>query len=227
MRVATVLFPNVTPIDFVGPLNCWGLLPGFELQMISKTVGPVRCDFGMEVQATHDFDTCWQDPDVLLMPGGGHGAFDVLKDDETLDAIAKLGAKAGWVTSVCTGSLILGAAGLLKDYKSACYWYSRDLLASFGATPDPARVVIDRNRASGGGMTSGIDFAIRMASEWYGEDAGRLVELSLEYAPEPPFGGGRPELATPGTLATANAILQREMPAEVALEAAARRGFIA
>ncbi len=225
MRIATVVFPGVTAIDFIGPLNAWMMLPDFELQVVAGAVGPVPTDCGMDVLATHDFDTCWQDPDVLLMPGAGRGLFEFLQDDASLDGIARLGGNAKWVTSVCTGSLALGAAGLLKGYRAACYWYARDALAHFGATPDEGRVVIDRNRASGGGMTSGIDFAIHMAGEWFGPDAGRLIELSLEYAPQPPFGVGRPELADPATLATARAILETQMPLAMALQAARRRGF--
>ena len=117
---------------------------------------------GLEIVATHSFDNCWSAPDVLFVPGGGKGVYEALQDDELLDAIERIGGQAKWITSVCTGALLLGAAGLTKGYRSACYWYARPHVAMFGAIPDEARVVIDRNRASGGGVTSGIDFALAM-----------------------------------------------------------------
>ncbi len=227
MKILTLLFPRFTAIDYIGPANCWGLVPGTEMQTAAREAGPVRMDFGADIVASHSFDDCWQDPDVLLVPGGGHAVFDALQDDAFLDVVARIGARAGWVTSVCNGSLILGAAGLLQGYEAGCYWYSREYLELFGARPNPARVVIDRNRATGGGMTAGIDFALHMLGRWGGEDQGRLVELLMEYAPEPPFRAGRPELATPGTLQTAREILREEMPNEMAVAAAKRRGFTA
>ena len=143
-----------------------------------------------------------------------------------LDAMARIGGHAKWVTSVCTGSLLLGAAGLIKGYRSACYWYARPHLATFGAIPDDARVVIDRNRASGGGVTSGIDFALAMVAQWSNVESGKLSELLVEYAPQPPFEVGRPELASPETLSTAESILRQEMPVALIQAAARRRGFI-
>ena len=162
-------------------------------------------------------------PDVFFVPGGGRGAIEALQDDELLDAIAAIGVRAGWVTSVCTGALLLGAAGLLKGYRSACYWYARHHLEKFAAIPDEARYVIDRNRVSGGGMTAGIDFALHMIGVWNGAENGRLTELLMEYAPQPPFGVGRPDLAPPQTLAAADPILEREMPCALVEQAARRR----
>lgn len=127
---------------------------------------------------------------------------------------------------MCTGALLLGAAGLTKGHRSACYWYARPHVAIFGAIPDDARVVIDRNRASGGGVTSGIDFALAMIGEWDGLETGKLAELLIEYAPQPPFGVGRPELASAETLAAAESVLKQEMPAALVEAAARRRGFI-
>ncbi|WP_447775067.1 DJ-1/PfpI family protein [Variovorax boronicumulans] len=228
MRILALLFPRFTAIDLIGPANCWGLIPGVQFQFAAAQAGALPMDFGgpqADIVATHDFTTCWQDPDVLLVPGGGRAAFEALDDDLYLDAIARIGANAGWVTSVCNGSLLLGAAGLLKGYKAACYWYSRDGLALFDAEPVNERVVIDRNRATGGGMTAGVDFGLHMIGQWAGESNGALTELLMEYAPQPPFGSGRPELASPDTLATARGILQTEMPNERAAQAARRRGF--
>jgi cyclohexyl-isocyanide hydratase len=160
------------------------------------------------------------------VPGGGMGLSEALQDDELLDTIAAIGTRAGWVTSVCTGALLLGAAGLLEGYRSACHWYARPHVAAFGAIPDAGRIVVDRNRASGGGITSGIDFALAMIGKWHGLEKGQLTELLIEYAPQPPFGVGRPELASSGTLAAAESILEQEMPAALVETAARRRGFI-
>ena len=180
----------------------------------------------MRLSRPHSFDSCWSVPDVLFVPGGGQGVYDALQDNELLDAIARIGSQANWVTSVCTGALLLAAAGLTKGYRSACYWYARPHVETFGAIPDDARVVIDRNRASGGGVTSGIDFALAMVSKWNGLEKGKLAELLIEYAPQPPFGVARPELASPETLAAAESILKQEMPNALIEAAARRRGFI-
>ena len=118
--------------------------------------------------------------------------------------------KAKWVTSVCTGSLILGAAGLLNGYRAATYWSARDQLAQFGAIRSDERVCIDRNRMTGGGITSGIDFGIAVAAHWAGDQTGKLIELMMEYAPQPPFGTGRPDLADSETLAIAQKFLEAE-----------------
>jgi cyclohexyl-isocyanide hydratase len=225
MKILTFLFPGFTPLDVTGPATAWGLMPGAEFQFVAARKGPVRADMGLELVATHDFSDFWTDADVLFVPGGGNGAFQALQDDALLDAIARAGLGAGWVTSVCNGALLLGAAGLLKGYRSACYWYARPYLQEFGAIPDDSRVVIDRNRASGGGITAGIDFALTLIGEWAGPEQGRLIELLMEYAPQPPFGVGRPELADDTTLAIAAPILAKEMPAELIKAAVTRRGF--
>jgi cyclohexyl-isocyanide hydratase len=225
MKILSFLFPGFTALDLIGPTTVWGLMPGAEFQTVARMPGPMKVDMGLEIVATHSFDNCWSSPDVLFVPGGGHGVYDALQDDELLDAIGRIGNHAKWITSVCTGALLLGAAGLIKGYRSACYWYARPQLAMFGAIPDDARVVIDRNRASGGGVTSGIDFALRMIGRWDGLDKGKLTELLIEYAPQPPFGVGRPELATPEALAVAESILKQEMPIARVEAAARRRGF--
>ena len=225
MRILAVLFPRFTALDMIGPANCWGLMPDVQIQLAALREGPVKTDFGADIIATHNLANCMQNPDVLLLPGGGHGVFDALQDDPFLDHVGRIGAQASWVTSVCTGSLILGAAGLLRGYKAACYWYSRDYLRKFGAEPVDERVVIDRNRATGGGVTAGIDFGLEMIGKWAGPSAGQLTELAIEYAPRPPFGTGRPELAPPGIVEAANAILVREMPNDLIDRTAARRGF--
>src|SRR5262249_9047399 len=203
MKILSFLFPEFTALDLIGPTTISGLIPGAQFQTAAQESGPVRVDMGLEIVATHTIDNCWSDPDVIFVPGGASGAFKALQNDALLDAIARIGNRAKWVTSVCTGSLLLGAAGLLKGYRSACYWYARPHLAAFGPIPDGARVAIARNRASGGGATSGIDFALAMVAEWSGGENGRLCELLIEYAPQPPFGSGRPDIAPPATVTTA------------------------
>ena len=224
MRILAALFPGFTALDLIGPTNCWALMPDVQIQLAALREGPVKSDFGAEIIATHDLSNCVQDPDVLLMPGGGRGVFEVMQDDRFLDHVARIGAQARWVTSVCTGSLILGKAGLLRGYKAACYWYCREQLRKFGAEPIDERVVIDRNRATGGGVTAGIDFALQMIGTWAGPAAGQQAELAIEYAPRPPFGTGRPESAPPEIVDAVNAILSREMPSDLIDRAAMRRG---
>ena len=226
MKILALLFPEFTGIDFIGPAQVWALMPGVEIQTAAKEAGPVRMDLGADIVASHSFADCWQSPDVLFVPGGGRPVFSALEDDSYIDAIADIGSRAGWITSVCNGSLLLGAAGLVKGYDAGCYWYSRDYLKYFGANPVNERVVIDRNRATGGGMTAGIDFALHMIGVWAGEDAGRMIELLMEYAPQPPFGSGRPEIAPPETLNAATAIAQQLMPNDIAVATAKRRGFL-
>jgi cyclohexyl-isocyanide hydratase len=222
MKVLALIYPGLTLQDVLGPLQTWMVLPGFELQLVWKEKGPVVSDCAVPVVATHDFKDAWTDPDILLVGGGGKPTFDLLEDEETLTFLADRGARARWVTSVCTGSLVLGAAGLLEGYRSACYWYAREHLAAFGAIPSPERVVIDRNRASGGGVTAGIDFGLRMIGTLAGEPLGRAAELLIEYAPAPPYGCGRPEDADPETLAMTKAILAGGMQDDVISRAAAR-----
>ncbi|MBR0896758.1 DJ-1/PfpI family protein [Bradyrhizobium tropiciagri] len=223
MKILALLYPGFTLIDFVGPAQCFGLVPGVTIETVARRAGPVKVDFGTSIVADKSFADIEGAPDVFIVPGGPSGAFNVLKDDETLDFVARVGERAGWIASVCNGSLILGAAGLLRGYRAGCYWYSRNYLSEFGAIPVDDRVVIDRNRATGGGMTAGVDFGISMVGTWFGDEVGRLVELTMEYAPKPPYGCGRPELAPPETLAAANAILVNEMPNDVVVEAARRR----
>jgi cyclohexyl-isocyanide hydratase len=222
MKIACFLYPQFTSIDMIGPITAWQFVPGVQFEFVAARRGPIATDSGLELVATHTYEDVSGDPDVVFVPGGGLPTFEAMQDEALLDALARTGANARWVTSVCTGALILGAAGLLQGYRSACYWYARPWLERFGAIPDDRRVVIDRNRASGGGVTAGIDFGLRMAAQWGGEPAGRLIELVMEYAPEPPFGTGRPETADAATLATARQIVAPMMPEEL-LDRAARR----
>jgi len=193
IHIGILLFPRVTQLDATGPAQVLARVPGATLHMIWKTRDPVPTDAGFSIVPTTTFADCPQ-LDVICVPGGG-GQVDLMADDETLDFLRKQAATARYVTSVCTGSLVLGAAGLLKGYRSACHWASRDLLKDFGAIPVAERVVRDRNRLSGGGVTAGIDFGLTLLAELAGEDVAKSVQLGLEYDPQPPFQSGSPEKA--------------------------------
>lgn len=193
IQIGILLYPNVTQLDATGPAQVLSRVPGAKLHMIWKTRDPVPTDAGFSIVPTTAFADCPQ-LDVICVPGGG-GQVEVMGDAEALDFLRRQAAKARYVTSVCTGSLILGAAGLLKGYKSACHWAWRDMLKDFGATPVAERVVRDRNRISGGGVTAGIDFGLTLAAELAGEEVAKSIQLVLEYDPQPPFDSGSPEKA--------------------------------
>ncbi|TDU26599.1 cyclohexyl-isocyanide hydratase [Panacagrimonas perspica] len=222
MKIACFLYPKFTSADLINPITIWQFVPGVQFEFIAAERGPVDTDTGLSFNASHSYADASPNPDVVFVPGGAKPTLDALSDRALLDAIARLGQNASWVTSVCTGSLLLGAAGLLKGYRSACHWYPREWLAKFGATPADDRVVIDRNRATGGGVTAGMDFALHMVGKWGGEASGRLIELIVEYAPEPPHGTGRPELADAATLSTARQFMAAEFSESVVDQAAQR-----
>ena len=149
MKILSLVFPGFTFIDLAGPIQALTMLPEAKSQIVWQKKGVVASDAGVDVHATEDFQSCWKDPDILFVPGNTLALFKQLQDDRTLDFIADIGSRATWVTSVCSGSLLLGAAGLLKGYKAASHWYTREQLSLFGAIPTDARYVIDRNRATG------------------------------------------------------------------------------
>jgi cyclohexyl-isocyanide hydratase len=195
-RIVALLFPAVTQLDFTGPAEVFARLPHTRVLLAWHTLDPVRTDAGWSIVPTVTLDEC-PPADVLFVPGGS-GAFDLFGDDRALRFLREQGARARYVTSVCTGSFALAAAGLLTGYRATSHWSSVDLLAEFGATPVHERVVRDRNRITGAGITSGIDFALTLAAELHGEDVAKRVQLSLEYDPEPPFDHGSPRTADPG-----------------------------
>jgi cyclohexyl-isocyanide hydratase len=195
IQIGILLYPNVTQLDATGPAQVLSRVPGAKMHMIWKTLDPVPTDAGFSIVPTTTFADCPR-LDVICVPGGG-GQTALMTDDETLDFLRRQAATARYVTSVCTGSLVLGAAGLLKGYKSACHWAWRDMLPAFGAIPVAERVVRDRNRISGGGVTAGIDFGLTVAAELAGEEVAKSIQLVLEYDPKPPFDSGSPEKAGP------------------------------
>jgi cyclohexyl-isocyanide hydratase len=211
MKVLALIYPGMTLLDLVGPLQAWSFLPGYEVQYAWHRSGAVPTDCGLSVQATNGFDDAWTDPDVLFVGGGAKPTLDLLGDSAAIAFLADRGSRARWLCSVCTGSLLPGAAGLLRGYRAAVHWAAREALHQFGAEPSSERVCVDRNRITVGGITAGVDFGIKVAGQWAGESMGRVIELILEYAPQPPYGTGRPDLADAQTLAAARAAMQQAM----------------
>jgi transcriptional regulator GlxA family with amidase domain len=192
-RIVFAIFPRLTQLDFTGPFEVLARLPGAEVVVASREGGAVTSDTGLEFGSTRALATV-EHCDLLCVPGGP-GVEAASVDREFLAEIARLAQGARYVTSVCNGSLLLGAAGLLQGKRAACHWAWRDLLPLFGAEPDAARVVRDGRVITGGGVTAGIDFALTVAADIAGERIARAIQLSIEYAPAPPFDSGTPETA--------------------------------
>jgi cyclohexyl-isocyanide hydratase len=192
-QIGLLLFPGLTQLDLTGPAEVFCQIPDAAVHLIWKTLDPVRSDSGIAIVPTLTLEAC-PPLDVICVPGGP-GQVDLMEDELVLGWLRSQARQAKWITSVCTGSLVLGAAGLLQGYRAACHWMSRDQLSLLGATPAAERVVIDRNRVTGGGVTAGIDFALTLAAEIAGEDVARRIALQLEYDPSPPFGPGSPDAA--------------------------------
>jgi transcriptional regulator GlxA family with amidase domain len=216
--VVFALYPNITQLDFTGPYEVFARLPGARCILASVAGGTLEAGAGMTFAGVHrlkDIDSCG-----LLCVPGGYGTIQALEDPEYLAALRRLAGAASYVTSVCTGSLLLAAAGLLTGRRAACHWAWRDSLAAFGVRPDPARVVQDGKIITGGGVTAGIDMALTVLAEIAGVDYAQAVQLAIEYAPLPPFDCGRPERARPEILAAAR---QRLDATKLQREAAVNR----
>ena len=210
IRVSFLLFPNVTQLDLTGPAQVLSRLGNATIDLVAATRDPVLTDAGFALLPTATFADAAQ-PDILCAPGG-FGTQDAMEDTATMAWVRHAAAGATWVTSVCTGSLLLGAAGLLKGYRATSHWASHHHLAAFGAIPVHERVVFDRNRVTGGGVTAGIDFALALTAAIRGEDHARLVQLSLEYDPAPPFDSGSPERTDAATRARYEALAAKSAP---------------
>jgi cyclohexyl-isocyanide hydratase len=222
IRVAFLLFPNVTQLDLTGPAQVLSRLGNVTIDLVARDLAPVPTDAGFGLLPTATFADAVR-PDIICIPGG-FGVNDAMEDEATLAWVRQVAGQAAWVTSVCTGALLLGAAGLLKGYRATTHWASHHHLAAFGAIPVKERVVIDRNRATGGGVTAGIDFGLALTAAIRGEAHARLVQLSLEYDPAPPFDSGSPERADAETLARYQALAAKSAPGRDArTEAAAER----
>ena len=191
--IVFALYPRITQLDFTGPFEVLARLPNAHCILASVDGGELAADRGLKFAGLTPLDRV-QSCDLLCVPGG-FGTVEAIEDARYLAALRRLGARARYVTSVCTGSLLLAAAGLLRGRRAACHWAWREQLAEFGVTPDPARVVRDGNVITGGGVTAGIDMALEVMAEIAGRDHAETVQLALEYAPAPPFDSGRPEAA--------------------------------
>ena len=212
LQIGLLIFPKVTQLDLTGPLQVFSGLPA-QVHLIWKRIEPVPSDSVLVLTPTTTFADCPQ-LDVICVPGGA-GTDDMINDDEMLGFLRQQAGGAKYVTSVCTGSLVLGAAGLLRGYRAATHWTAMDFLGAFGATPTETRVCVDRNRVTGGGVTAGIDFALTLVSILFDRATAEAIQLRLEYNPAPPFNAGSPDTAPPELLAR---IKERIAPAQ------ARRG---
>ena len=222
LQIGLLLFPDVTQLDLTGPWEVFARTPGVECHLIWKDLQPVRSDRGLSILPTTTFADC-PPLDVICVPGGP-GQIALMSDDITLNFLRQQADQAKWVTSVCTGSLVLGAAGLLKGYRATSHWSSIDQLALLGAEPVSQRVVRDRNRISGAGVTSGIDFALTLVAEIAGDAVAKSVQLQMEYDPEPPFTSGSPHTASPQEVEQARAKMAEFLATRrAATERAARR----
>jgi cyclohexyl-isocyanide hydratase len=204
--VVFALYPRVTQLDFTGPFEVFARLPQARCRLASVAGGTIEADGGITfagVARLADITEC-----SLLCVPGGFGTVAALADQSYLCELRRLAAQAQYVTSVCTGSLLLAAAGLLRGKKAACHWAWRDLLAAFDVIPSPERIVRDGNVVTGGGVTAGIDMALSVIAQIAGADFAQTVQLALEYAPEPPFDCGRPERARPEIVAAAQKRLE-------------------
>lgn len=225
LSIAFLVYPQVTQLDFTGPAQFLSRLGNVRVDYVWKERDPVATDAGFSILPTATFDDITE-ADIICVPGG-LSCIEVMEDDEALAWVRRIGDGASWVTSVCTGSLILGAAGLLRGYRAACHWAWRDHLALFRAEPVAERVVTDRNRVTGGGVTAGIDFALALTAAIRGESHARLLQLSLEYDPQPPFDSGTPERAGGSLTARYHERVEALAPGrdERVLAVAERHGF--
>ena len=199
LQIGLVIFPRVTQLDLTGPVQVFSSVPGAQVHLIWKRIEPVPSDSVMMLTPTITFADCPQ-LDVICVPGG-FGTNDMINDEEVLEFVRHQAKGAKYVTSVCTGSLVLGAAGLLKGYKAATHWTAMEFLSAFGAIPTKTRVCVDRNRVTGGGVTAGIDFALTLVSIMIDRRTAEAIQLGLEYNPAPPFNAGSPDSAPPEILA--------------------------
>jgi cyclohexyl-isocyanide hydratase len=198
-RIGLLAFPAMTQLDMTGPLQVFASLPGADVRVIWKTLDPIQTQGGLRLLPDTTLDDCPQ-MDVICVPGG-FGVIDLMEDEVVLSFLRARAETATFVGSICTGSLVLGAAGLLRGRKATTHWAWTDLLVPLGAIPTPGRVVRDGKFFTGGGVTAGIDFALTMVAEMAGQEAAEAIQLGIEYAPAPPFNAGSPDTARPELVA--------------------------
>ncbi|HVR41145.1 MAG TPA: DJ-1/PfpI family protein [Thermoanaerobaculia bacterium] len=195
MQIACILFPNLTQLDLTGPYEVFHRLPGAIVHLAAADAEPVESEGGLAIVPTITFDEL-PGCEVLFVPGGT-GVNDAMLDEDFVAFVRRHGEQAAWVTSACTGALILGAAGLLAGFEAATHWASMEFLSAFGAWPKHERVVVSGNRITGGGVTAGIDIALRIAELTYDRRTAEQIQLAIEYDPHPPFQAGSPQTAPP------------------------------
>jgi cyclohexyl-isocyanide hydratase len=197
LQIAMLVYPGMTAMDLVAPQLVFAELMNSAVHLVWKSKETVTSDTGIPIVPTMSFSDCPAELDVLFVGGGTRGTWALMNDSGVNEFLRSRSMKAKLVTSVCTGSLVLGAAGLLKGYRATSHWVARDLLPLLGAIPVNARVVEDRNRITGAGVTAGMDFALRVATRLRGEKYAQILELANEYDPQPPFKSGNPQDASP------------------------------
>jgi cyclohexyl-isocyanide hydratase len=198
-RVGLLLFPKITQLDLAGPYEVFSRMPGAAVHLLWKDTQPIKSEWGLELRPDTRFEEC-PALDVLCIPGGP-GAFELLGDEVVVNAIRTIARRSRFVTSVCTGAFLLGAAGLLAGKRATTHWASRELLREFGAIPDESRIVADGNLITSGGITSGIDFGLHLAAQLVGVEQAKEIQLAMEYDPAPPFASGSPRVAEPAIVA--------------------------
>jgi cyclohexyl-isocyanide hydratase len=203
--IGMLIFPKLTQLDMTGPYEVLARLPNTTVHLVAHTLDPVTTDRGLKIVPTTTFADC-PPLDVLMVPGGP-GQQDLMEDETALEFLRRHAGTAKYVTAVCTGSLVLGAAGLLKGKRATTHWAAIDHLTSLGAIPVSERVVVDGNVVTGAGVASGIDFALKLAAILEGEDVARQIQLQIEYDPAPPFDSGSPRTAAPAIVAALRARL--------------------
>jgi len=194
-NIGFVIFPRVTQLDFTGPQQIFARLPGSAMHIVAESAAPVLSDSGLSFVPTHTFQDCPQ-LDLICVPGGSEGAIQAMGDADTVAFVKRQSQGAKYVTSVCTGAFILGAAGLLKGRRATTHWAFTELLSLVGAKYEKARIVCDGNVITAGGVTSGIDFGLSVVAEIAGDTLGQRIQLGMEYDPHPPFKSGHPDEAS-------------------------------
>ena len=222
LQIGFLIFPDMMLLDMVGPYEVFTKMPDTRLHLVWKSLAPLTVAGGMQMLPSTTFSEC-PALDLICIPGGS-GMNPLLNDTETLEFIRRQARNARYTTSVCTGALVLGAAGLLKGRRAATHWMSRDMLSEFGATPVADRVIIDGNIITGGGVTAGVDFGITVAAELFGPEVAKAIQLAIEYDPAPPFDTGSPERAGEAIVAAARAnAAKRQADRHIAVQRAAAR----
>jgi len=206
-HIGLLLFPGMTQLDFAGPYEVFARLPNTIVHVVAKTAAPVRTERGLSFVPTVTYESC-PPLDVVVVPGGP-GQQQLMDDEVVLQFLRKQAEHTKYVTSVCTGALVLGAAGLLKGYRATTHWLSLPLLPLFGAIAVEERVVVDGNRVTGGGVTAGIDFGLHLAAMLQGETIAQQIQLRMEYSPDPPFRSGSPKTAPEDVVDTVRRAAQR------------------